>query len=108
MGQGSSVAVSCSVAWDLPYASGMALKSKTNKQNKTKKQKLMIHSASQDSDLIGQGCDLESELLFFICFFSFGFCPFRAQPLAYGGSQARGPIAAAAAGLHHSHSNIRF
>ena len=27
--------------------------------------------------------------------------------MAYGGSQARGPIVAAAAGLHHSHSNGR-
>ena len=26
---------------------------------------------------------------------------------AYGGSQARGPIGAVAAGLHHSHSNTR-
>jgi len=29
----------------------------------------------------------------------------RATPAAYGGSQARGQIRAAAAGLHHSHSN---
>ena len=33
------------------------------------------------------------------------FCLFRAAPVAYGGSQARGPVGAAAAGLHHSHSN---
>ena len=32
-------------------------------------------------------------------------CLFRAIPVAYGGSQARGPIRAVAAGLHHSHSN---
>ena len=31
----------------------------------------------------------------------------RAAPAAYGSSQARGPIGAAAAGLHHSHSNTR-
>ena len=31
--------------------------------------------------------------------------PFRAEPVAYGGSQARGLIGAVAAGLHHSHSN---
>ena len=30
---------------------------------------------------------------------------FRATPTAYGGSQARGRIGAAVAGLHHSHSN---
>ena len=32
---------------------------------------------------------------------------FRAAPMAYGSSQARGRIGAAAAGLHHSHSNTR-
>ena len=36
------------------------------------------------------------------CFFIF---PFRAAPMAYGGPQARGQIGAAAASLHHSHSN---
>ena len=30
--------------------------------------------------------------------------PFRAAPAAYGGSQARGPIRATAAGLHHSYN----
>ena len=34
------------------------------------------------------------------------FC-FRAAPAAYEGSQAREPIGAAAASLHHSHSNAR-
>ena len=32
---------------------------------------------------------------------------FRAAPVAYGRSQARGPVGAAGAGLHHSHSNAR-
>uniref|UniRef100_A0A8D0KLY3 Transmembrane anterior posterior transformation 1 n=1 Tax=Sus scrofa TaxID=9823 RepID=A0A8D0KLY3_PIG len=32
-------------------------------------------------------------------------CLFKAAPMAYGGSQARGPVRAVAAGLHHSHSN---
>ena len=31
---------------------------------------------------------------------------FRASPVAYGSSQARGPIGAIAASLHHSHSNV--
>ena len=31
---------------------------------------------------------------------------FRAAPMAYGGSQARGPIRVIAAGLYHSHSNL--
>ena len=38
-------------------------------------------------------------------FFFFFFCLFRAAPVAYGSSQARGQIGAAAASLHHSHSN---
>ena len=33
--------------------------------------------------------------------------PFRATPAAHGGSQARGQIGAVAAGLYHSHSNVR-
>ena len=37
----------------------------------------------------------------------FFFAPFRAVPTAYGGSKARGPTRAAAAGLHHSHSHTR-
>ena len=40
-------------------------------------------------------------------FFFFAFCRFRAAPMAYGGSQARGLIGAVAAGLHQSHSNAR-
>lgn len=35
------------------------------------------------------------------------FVCFRAAPMAYGTSQARGQIRATAAGLHHSHSNAR-
>ena len=37
--------------------------------------------------------------------FFFFFCLFRAVPAAYGSSQARGRIGAAAACLHHSHSS---
>ena len=35
------------------------------------------------------------------------FCLFRAVPVAYGGSQARDRMRAVAAGLRHSHSNLR-
>ena len=42
-------------------------------------------------------------LVLFIFFLVF--VTFRASLVAHGGSQARGPITAAAAGLHHSHSN---
>ena len=44
--------------------------------------------------------------LYSFFFFSFSFCLFRAAPLAYGSSQARGESAAAAS-LCHSHSNTR-
>ena len=40
-------------------------------------------------------------------FFKFFFCLFRATPTAYGGSQARGQIRAAAASLYYSHGNAR-
>ena len=46
-----------------------------------------------------------NDFLFFL-FFLFLFCLFRAAPATYGGSQARGPIRAIAAGLHHSHSHV--
>ena len=45
---------------------------------------------------------------FFVFVFVFFFLPFvflRAPPMAYGGSQARGLIGAAAAGLRHSHGD---
>ena len=38
--------------------------------------------------------------------FFFFFFPFRAIPAAYGGSQARGPIRVAAAGLHHNTATL--
>ena len=40
-------------------------------------------------------------------FFFFVFDSFRAEPVAYGGSQVRGLIGAVAYGLCHSHSNAR-
>ena len=41
-------------------------------------------------------------------FFFFVFYLFRAAPMAFGGLQARGPIGAVAADIHHSHSNAGF
>ena len=52
------------------------------------------------------GKTYSNPLVLFIYLF-FVFCLFRATPTAYGGSQARAPIGATAAGLHHSHSNAR-
>ena len=45
--------------------------------------------------------------LWILLLFFFFFCYFRASPMAYGGSQARGQIRAVAAGLRHSHSNSK-
>ena len=47
--------------------------------------------------------ELHELFIYFVFFFFFVFS--RAAPVVYGGSQARGPIGAVAAGLHHSHSN---
>ena len=41
----------------------------------------------------------------FLFVFCFVFCLFRAAPMAYGGSQARGLIRAVVAGLRDSHSH---
>ena len=55
------------------------------------------------ASFLGKGRDGRYFILF--CFIFFVFCLVRATPAAYGGSQARGPIRAAAAGLRQSHSN---
>ena len=44
-------------------------------------------------------------LFYFTLFYFWSFVLFRAAPMAYGGSQARGLIVATAAILYHSHSN---
>ena len=49
--------------------------------------------------------NIQAVTRFFLGFFVF--CLFRAAPMAYGGSQARGRITATAASLQHSHSNAR-
>ena len=47
------------------------------------------------------------KVFLFFHFYFLSFCLFRATPMAYGRSQARGWIGAAPAGLCHSHSNAR-
>ena len=42
-----------------------------------------------------------------VCYIEGSFFLFRATPAAYGSSQARAQIRAAAASLHHSQSNTR-
>ena len=44
--------------------------------------------------------------VFFALFCFFGVLLFRAAPVAYGRSQARGQIGAVAADPHHSHSHV--
>jgi len=56
----------------------------------------------QGVEVRAPGLQLEEGAFSFFCFLLF-----RAAPMAYGSSQARGLIGAAAAGLHHSHSNTR-
>ena len=48
-----------------------------------------------------------SLLCFVFVFVFFYFLFFRAAPAAYGNSQVRGPVGAAAAGLRHGHSHAR-
>ena len=119
------------LAWELPYATCVALK----RQKKKKKKKVV----KMGSFLVTQQVeDLALSLLwvwlllwhrfnpwtrnfqmpqvrptkmvkmanfilctYFYCFF------FRATPKAYGSSQARGRTGAGAAGLHHNDSNVR-
>ena len=42
--------------------------------------------------------------MYFFNFYFLSFVFFRAAPMAYGGSQARGAIGAVAAGLRHSNA----
>ena len=60
---------------------------------------------------LGKRMDAQRSQRSFFCFgfFFFFFCLFAiswAAPMTYGGSQARGQIRPAAAGLYHSHSNV--
>ena len=52
-------------------------------------------------------CLLRNSLLSHLTSAANFFSLFRVAPMAYGGSQARGPIGAVAAGRHPSQSNIR-
>ena len=49
---------------------------------------------------------LKKLIVSYFILFIYLFLFFRAAPATYGSSQARGPIRAAAASLHHSHSNV--
>ena len=69
---------------------------------------LCIYLGLLNNGNISDSCFTSLSLTFFfvVVFFVF-FLPFsRAAPTAYGGSQASGPIGAAAAGLRQSHSDV--
>ena len=56
---------------------------------------------------VAMSCDAGQQLPFCVKVgMDFFFVFLRAIPVAYGNSQARGPMGAIAAGLHHSHSNV--
>ena len=55
---------------------------------------------------VSQGYDSREAPKSSVIKITFFFFLFRAEPAAYGSSQVRGQIGAAAASLHHSHSNM--
>ena len=76
--------------------------------------------SSPKKSVSGQNFDLVSQRLLmlhflympqmqiYMYFLFFSFCLFKATPIAYGGSQARGQIRAIVLGLCHSYSITRF
>ena len=56
-------------------------------------------------EVIGKEIEIEISLLLYFYFLSSVLL--RTTPMAYGGSQAGGPIGAVATGLRQSHSNAR-
>ena len=66
-------------------------------------QQLMESGLPQgNGDNLGRKASFGQQQILFVCLLLF-----RSAPVAYGSSQARGQIRAAAASLHHSHSNSR-
>ena len=63
---------------------------------------LMERKSESDVRLQHSKNDVQTSFFFFVFFFCYFFGPL---PAAYGDSQARGPIGAAATGLRQSHSN---
>ena len=63
------------------------------------------HHLLQSQHFVAEKTYMRGKILFF--YFYFFFLLFRATPVAQGGPQAKDPIRATAASLHHSHSNAR-
>ena len=66
-----------------------------------------IHCVATSDLFVGYSITRNYAFLFIFIFILFYFLLFRAAPVANGGSQARGPLGAIAAGLRHSHSYAR-
>ena len=79
------------LTWELPYTMGAALKRKKKGGDLT---------FNHISNFLKSYYLILNELFIYLIFFLF-----MATPAAYGSSQARTWIGAAAAGLHHSHTN---
>ena len=94
------------LAWESPYAAGAAQEiATTKKKKKDIRRKRREGGRKEGNSQVSFFCFFFVFCLFCCCCCCFLFFLFRAKPTAYGSSQARGQIGAAAAGLHHSHSN---
>ena len=67
---------------------------------RSRKVKRFVHCCTTSK---WQRCNSSFFLFLFFCLFAFS----RAAPMAYVGSQARGPIGVVASSLHQSHSSAR-
>ena len=79
------------------------LQSSGTSENKNLSSSLFLAKKKKNTLVFMQELLLGAYYYFFFYFFIFWL--FKAAPTAYGGSQARVPIRATAAGLHQSHSN---
>ena len=86
------------LAWELPYSAGATLKSKKEKKGKEKKKEKKTSLSNYGRKILQNKNQWERHKLWSQTNLSSRYASC---------SQVRGPIGAAAAGLHHSHSNAR-
>ena len=92
------------LAWEHPYATGVALKSRNQWINQLKK-KLFALCVKKNPKRLTLVQSFLTRLHSLGFFFSSVFRLFKAAPVAYGGPQAGGLIRAVAADLRQSYSN---
>ena len=85
----------------MPLTTTTSISKASEKKEKKEKDKKKAIYDRQDLSIISV------DILSWIIFFFLIFCPFRDEPMAYGGSQARGLIGVVAVNLHQSHSNAK-